>query len=69
MTRTKATLRQLPVTLPSRIESKNILNKRLRNLPFKTKTIVPETKTVAVKKNGQTIREITVRRKVKYLSG
>ena len=69
MAETKATVRRLPVMLPARTGNKNILNRRLRNLPFKIKMILPETKTVAVKKNGQTIREMTVRRKTKYFSG
>ena len=51
MARTKATVRRMPVTVPARIGNKNILNRRLRVLPFKIKKILPEIKTVLVKKN------------------
>ena len=50
MARTKAAVRRMPVTMPVRIENKNILNRRLRVLPFKIKKILPEVKTVSVKK-------------------
>ena len=50
MARTKAAVRRKPVTMPARIENKNILNRRLRVLPFKIKKILPEVKTVSVKK-------------------
>ena len=37
-------------------------------LPFKIKTTLPEQKTVDIKKNGNVIRRITVRRKSKYFT-
>ena len=52
--------------MPARIGNKNILNRRLRVMPFKIKTILPEMKRVSVKKNGQTVREMNVRRKSRY---
>ena len=68
MARTKATVTRLPITMLHRIGNKNILNKRLRVLPFKIKRILSETKRVSIKK-GQTIREMNVRRKATYFSG
>ena len=35
---------------------------------FKIKTLLPEQKTVQIKKNGQVIRTVTVRRKTKKFS-
>ena len=35
---------------------------------FKIKTLLPEQKTVQIKKNGQVIRTVTVRRKTKKIS-
>ena len=72
MVRTKATVRRLPIAVPisqGRIGNKNILNRQLRNAPFKSKQIIPEMKRVAVKKNGQVIREMNVRGKSIYFSG
>ena len=66
MTRTKATVRRMSVIMPARIGNKNILKKRLRVMPFKTKRILPEMKKVSVKKNGQTVREMNVRQKSTY---
>ena len=37
MARTKATVRRMPITMPARTGSKNILNRRLRVMPFKIK--------------------------------
>ena len=46
--------------------------KRIRQWPpresyqkFKIKTLLPEQKTVQIKKNGQVVRTVTVRRKTK----
>ena len=55
MAKTKATVRRLRtpsfVLSPRhRIDNKNILNKRLRNAPFKLKKLLPEKKKVEVKK-------------------
>ena len=35
---------------------------------FKIKTLLPEQKTVQIKKNGQVIRTVTVRRKTKKIT-
>ena len=64
MARTKATVRRFPniVSIPQGcIGNKNVLNRRLRNMPFKLKQIIPGMKRVAVKKNGQVIREICMK--------
>ena len=37
--------------------------------PFKVKVTLPEQKTVDIKRNGETIKTINVRRKSKYFSG
>ena len=37
--------------------------------PLKVKVMLPEEKTVNIKKNGQTIKTINVRQKSKYFSG
>ena len=54
MARTKATVRQMPrpnfIPPPGhRIGNKNIFNRRLRNAPFKIKTLLPERKLVELK--------------------
>ena len=52
MARTKATVRKPPTFVPApeqRIGNKNILNRRLRNAPFKIKKLLPQTKQVKVK--------------------
>ena len=51
MARTKAIVRRMPFAVipQQRIGNKNILNRRLRNMPFEFKKIVPEMKRVAVK--------------------
>ena len=36
---------------------------------FKIKTLLPEQKTIEIKKNGQTIRSVTTRRKTKKFTG
>ena len=38
------------------------------NTQFKIKTLLPEQKTVQIKKNGQVIRTVTVRRKTKKIT-
>ena len=51
MARTKATVRRRPqAIIPQRIGKKNILDRRLRNMPFKLKRVMNEMKRVAVKK-------------------
>ena len=37
--------------------------------PFKVKVTLPQQKTINIKKNGQAIKTINVRRKSKYFSG
>ena len=37
--------------------------------PFKIKEILPQKKTINIKKNGQIIKAINVRRKSRYFSG
>ena len=70
MARTKATVRRIPLAvIPQRIGNKNILNRRLRNMSFRLIQILPEMKKVAVKKTGQVIRQMNVRRKATYFSG
>ena len=72
MVRTKATVRRLNrltfVAAPGqRIENKNIMNRR--QSMFKIKTLLPQSKQVEVKKSGQVVRRMTVRRKSQYFSG
>ena len=53
MAKTKATVRRFPSTISipqARIDNKNILNTRLRNMPFKLKQIIPEIKRIAMGK-------------------
>ena len=55
MTRIKATVRRMQVPnfvhLPGhRIAEKNIMNRRLRNAPYKIKKLLPEYKRVDIKK-------------------
>ena len=51
MAKTKATVRRMPfVAIPQRIGNEKILNRLLRNMPFKFKQIIPEMRRVAVKK-------------------
>ena len=63
MARTKATGRRLPV-----VEVRNDFQRRTIK-PFKIKEILPEQKTVVIKKNSEIIKTINVRRKSKYFSG
>ena len=63
MARTKATGRRLPV-----VEVRNDFHRRTIK-PFKIKEILPEQKTVVIKKNSEIIKTINVRRKSKYFSG
>ena len=50
MARTKATVRRLPqVVIQQRIGNKNILNRRIRNISFKKKQILPQSKRVDLK--------------------
>ena len=72
MARTKLTVRRtlgpMFVTAPGhRIGNKNIINRR--NNRFKIKKLLPQTKQMQVKKNGQVLRTMNVRRKAIYFSG
>ena len=70
MARTKETVRRLPqVVIPQSIGNKNILNRRIRNILFKVKQILPQSKSVNVKKNTQVVRQMNVRQKAVYFSG
>ena len=65
MARTKLTVRRsrhLPPWLLSRGQKRKI--KR----PFKIKMTLPEQKRVDIKKNGNVVKTITVRRKTKYFN-
>ena len=56
------------------VRTKLVLKRKVRIRPwppkepyvkFKIKTLLPEQKTIQIKKNGQVIRTVTVRRKTK----
>ena len=56
------------VTAPGqRIGSKNTMNRR--NSIFKIKTLLPQRLQVEVKKNGQVLKRMDVKRKSHYFSG
>ena len=70
MVRTKLTLRrsyEKTLNLASWLMKREYGRKRI--LPFKIKLILPAQKTVAIKKNGQPVKAINIRRKSKYFSG
>ena len=52
----------VPKRLPNRIRQ---WPPRERYQKYKIKTLLPEQKTVQIKKNGQVVRTVTVRRKTK----
>ena len=62
MTRTKTTVRHMPVDVMVRG------TRGRRTYPYKIKLPLPEQRAVNIKKNGQTIKTINVRRKSKYFS-
>ena len=62
MARTDATVRRLPVVVRSNFQQRTIR-------PFQIKETLPEQKTVDIKKNGQIIKPVNVRRKSRYFSG
>ena len=68
MVRTKLTARRWPKT--SRVPQWLMNRRRQRQvkLPFKIKLTLPERKTVDIKKNGNVIKTIMVRRKSKYFT-
>ena len=61
MARTKATVIRLPVVVRNDFQQKTIK-------PFKIKEILPEQKTVDIKKNGKIMKTINARRISKYFS-
>ena len=61
MARTKATVRRLPLV-------KSGFRRRTIK-PLKIKEILPQQKTVNIKKNGQIIKTIKMRRKSRYFPG
>ena len=61
MARTKETMRRLPL-----VES-GFTRRAIK--PFKIKEILPQQKTVNIKKNGQIIKTINMRRKSRYFPG
>ena len=63
MARTKATVRRFPVV----VVGNDFQWKTIK--PFKIKEILPDQKTVDIKKNGEIIKKINLRRKSKYFSG
>ena len=68
MVRTKLTARRWPRT--SRVPPW-LMNKRQQRKvrrPFKIKLTLPEQKTVTIKKGGNAIKTIRVRRKTKYFN-
>ena len=74
MTRSKATVRRMLVpncvhSPDYRIGNKNIMNRRLRNDPYKIKKLLPEYKRVDDIKNGQIMRSMNVRKKAIYFTG
>ena len=44
-----------------RIGNKNVINRRLRNAPFKIKRLLPQAKQVKVKKIGKVLRRINAK--------
>ena len=74
MARSKATVRRMLVpncvhSPDYRIGNKNIMNRRLRNDPYKIKKLLPEYKRVDDIKNGQIMRSMNVRKKAIYFTG
>ena len=72
MDRTKPTVKRLNrptfVAAPGqRIGNKNMINRR--QSMFKIKTLLTQIEQVEVKKNGQVVRRMTIRKKSHYFSG
>ena len=71
MTRTKATVRRLPVKtrhFPGWLVNREYKKKKTI-YQFKIKQILPEQKTINITKNGKVIKTINKRRKYKYFNG
>ena len=64
MVRTKVTVRRMPNAVTG--IARGLRGRRI--YPYKIKLTLPEQKTVSIKKNGQIIKTINVRRKSKYFS-
>ena len=62
MARTKTTIKHMPVDVMVRGR------RGRRTYPYKIKLTLPEQRTVNIRKNGQIIKTINVRRKSKYFS-
>ena len=63
MARTKETVRHFPASVRRS-------QQRTRTIrPQKIKEMLPQHKTITIKKNGQVIKTIDVRRKSRYFSG
>ena len=71
MAKTKATVRRLnrPTFVAARGQRIRIKIMNRRQSIFKIKTLLPQIKQVEVKKTGQVVRRMTVRRKSHYFSG
>lgn len=70
MARTKRAVRRLPVKtrrLPAWLANREYGKKRAI-YPFKIKQTLPEQKTANIKKNGEVIKTINVKRKSKYFT-
>ena len=70
MARTKRAVRRLPVKtrrLPTWLVNREYGKKRAI-YPFKIKQTLPEQKTANIKKNGEVIKTINVKRKSKYFT-
>lgn len=65
MARTKLTVRAIP-RLPQHLLTKR--QKRKISRPFKIKIAMPQQKQVNIKKNGNVVKTINVRRKTTYFN-
>ena len=68
MVRTKLTTKRWPRTSRVRPWLMNRRQQRKVKRPFKIKVTLPEQKTMDIKKNGNVIKTIRVRRKTKYFN-
>ena len=72
MSRTKATVRRLPVKtcqLPAWVMNREYGTRKRTVYSFKIKETLPEQQTVNITKKEQTIKMINVRRKSRYFTG
>lgn len=69
MARTKTIVRRWSqVLIPLRIGNQNILNRFIRNIPFRVKMTLSQSKSVNVKKPPPVVRRMNVRQKAVYFS-